>query len=92
MKYLPLLLVGCVKTVYVDVDRFVEMNNLDDVAIGIGLQASCEDLRRRKEIDWEIYSAEIFEEREHLLFEVRKNFPWEAYPYELEECLQDLDY
>ena len=89
MRYLPLiLLASCTKIGYVE--RFIEVNNTNDIAIGIGLQAWCEELRRRQEDSWEFYSVDIYNERDSLMFEINRYFIWEKYPKELEDCLMEL--
>ena len=89
MKYLPLILMGCVKTVYVE--RLIEVNNVNDITIGIELQAWCEELRRRQDDRWELNSVEIYNERESLLFEVNRYFVWSSYPKELDDCIAELN-
>ncbi|MBS3170171.1 hypothetical protein J4223_00130 [Candidatus Woesearchaeota archaeon] len=93
MKYLPLiLLIGCVKIQYVYVDRVIEVNNTNDIAIGIELQARCEELKQKKEDRWELFATDFYVEREELLFDVEKYFILGSYPNDLEKCLEKINY
>ena len=69
-----------------------EVNNTNDIAIGIELQARCEELKQKKEDRWELFATDFYVEREDLLFDVEKYFIWGSYPNDLEKCLEKINY